>query len=441
MLFVDRTDAGRHLAQRLRCLRGADVVVLGLPRGGVPVAFEVAGELRAPLDVIVVRKLGVPFQPEYGFGAVGEGGVRIIDDYVVRQTGLTGAQVAEVEAREAILLDRRVSQLRGDHPPVPLAGRTVIIVDDGIATGSTARAACQVARARGARRVILAAPVGSVEATAALRRDADEVVCLHTPARFFAIGESYGDFCQVSDEEVTILLGKAAAWVAGPGSADPDPAEVVLNIAGARLPGSLAVPDRAAGLVVFAHGSGSSRHSPRNRFVAGVLNRAGLGTLLVDLLTADEELSRAYVFNIALLAARLAGITGWLHSQPATAAIPLGYFGASTGAAAALWAAAANPPLPVAAIVCRGGRPDLAGRRLAQVRAPTLLIVGGADEPVLDLNRKAQAQLTCENRLEVIPGATHLFDEPGALEQVADLARDWFTRHLARPASAGTGYH
>ena len=187
MLFIDRADAGRHLAQRLRRLHAADAVVLGLPRGGVPVAFEVAEELHAPLDVIVVRKLGVPFQPEYGFGAIGEGGARAIDDYVVRQTRLTGTQIAEVEARERVLLDRRVRQLRGDHPPVPLTGRTVIIVDDGIATGSTARAACQVARARGASRVILAVPVGPVQAIAALRQDADEVVCLHTPAHFFAM--------------------------------------------------------------------------------------------------------------------------------------------------------------------------------------------------------------------------------------------------------------
>jgi putative phosphoribosyl transferase len=233
MLFVDRTEAGRHLAQRLRHLRGADVVVLGLPRGGVPVAFEVAEELRAPLDVIVVRKLGVPFQPEYGFGAIGEGGVRIVDDYVVRHTRLTGPQISEVETSERVLLGRRVSQLCGDHPPVPLAGRMVIIVDDGIATGSTARAACLVARARGASRVITAAPVGSVEGTAALRRNADEVTCLHTPAPFFAVGEWYGDFGQVTDEEVTILLGKAAASVAGPGGMDPDPAEVALNISGA----------------------------------------------------------------------------------------------------------------------------------------------------------------------------------------------------------------
>jgi putative phosphoribosyl transferase len=439
MLFVDRADAGRHLAHRLRHLRGADVVVLGLPRGGVPVAFEVAEDLHAPLDVIVVRKLGVPFQPEYGFGAIGEDGVRVIDDYVVRRTGLTESQVAEVQARERVVLDRRVSQLRGGHRPVPLAGRTAIVVDDGIATGSTARAACLVARARGALRVIFAVPVGSVPGTAALRRTADEVVCLHTPARFFAIGEWYDDFGQVSDEEVTILLGKAAAALAGPGTENPDPAEVVLNIAGARLPGSLVIPDRASGLVVFAHGSGSSRHSPRNQFVAAALSRAGVGTLLVDLLTRDEELSRSYVFNVPLLAARLAGITGWLRGEPATTAIPLGYFGASTGAAAALWAAGGSPPLPVAAIVSRGGRPDLAGPRLARVHAPTLLIVGGADRLVLDLNRQAQARLTCENRLEVIPGATHLFEEPGALDQVADLAGDWFTRHFTTLTSARAG--
>ena len=435
MLFLNRADAGRHLAQRLRHLRGTDVAVLGLPRGGVPVAFEVAEELRAPLDVIVVRKLGVPFQPEYAFGAIGEGGVRVIDDHVTRQTGLTGQEIAAVEARERAELDRRVRQLRGDRPPVPLAGRVVIVVDDGIATGSTARAACWVARMRGASRVVLAVPVGSVEGVASLRRDADEVICLHTPAGFFSIGEWYDDFSQMSDEEVTALLGRAVTSSRS-GCPEADSAEIAVDAGGVRLPGSLVIPDRAGGLIVFAHGSGSSRHSPRNQFVAAALNRAGLGTLLVDLLTADEELARAYVFNIAMLAARLAGITGWLRGQPATAVIPVGYFGASTGAAAALWAAAANPRLPVTAIVSRGGRPDLAGRRLALVRAPTLLIVGGADEVVLDLNRQAQKQLTCENRLAIVPGATHLFEEPGALEQVADLARNLFSGHFAELSSA-----
>ena len=271
MLFVDRADAGRHLAQRLRHLRGTDVVVLGLPRGGVPVAFEVAAELRAPLDVIVVRKLGVPFQPEYGFGAIGEGGARIIDDRVVWLTRLTGPEIAAVETRERVQLDRRVRQLRGDRTPISLAGHTVIVVDDGIATGSTARAACMVARARGASRVILAVPVGAVEAAASLRHAADEVVCLHTPARFFAIGEWYDDFSQVSDEEVTVLLGKAAGWSTGSDCAELDPAEIVVDAGGVRLPGALVIPDQARGLVVFAHGSGSSRRSPRNQFVAAAL--------------------------------------------------------------------------------------------------------------------------------------------------------------------------
>jgi putative phosphoribosyl transferase len=431
MLFVDRADAGRQLARRLLYLRGTDALVVALPRGGVPVAAEVARGLRAPLDVIVVRKLGVPFQPECGFGAIGEGGATVIDDRVVRQARLTRQAIAGAEARERARLDRRVAQLRGGRPPVPLAGRIAVVVDDGIATGSTARAACLVARARGAGRVIVAVPVGAAEAIASLRHDADEVICLQTPAPFVAIGDWYEDFSQVADAEVAGLLGQA---VTCPESRDaaPDPTEVTVDAGGVPLPGSLVIPPDAGGLVVFVHGSGSGRHSPRNRFVAAGLNRAGLGTLLVDLLTPDEELSRANVFNVALLAARLAAITRWLRDRPGIVAVPLGYFGASTGTAAALAAATATPRLPVTAIVSRSGRPDLVGGRLAMVRVPTLLIVGGADTMVLDLNQRAQTQLKCESRLAVVPGATHLFPEAGALSQVTDLAADWFGRHLAR---------
>ena len=178
-------------------------------------------------------------------------------------------------------------------------------------------------------------------------------------------------------------------------------------VGGVWLTGSLVIPAGAGGLVVFAHGSGSSRRSPRNELVAAGLNRAGLGTLLIDLLTPSEELSRANVFNVALLAARLTAITRWLRDQPGTVGLPVGYFGASTGTAATLAAATASPRLPVTAIVSRDGRPDLVGGRLAQVQTPTLLIVGGADKVVLDLNQRARAQLTCESRLAVIPGATH----------------------------------
>jgi CBS domain-containing protein len=208
----------------------------------------------------------------------------------------------------------------------------------------------------------------------------------------------------------------------------------------APLHGDLARPDGPRGIVLFAHGSGSSRHSPRNRHVAGVLQQAGLATLLMDLLTEEEEAVDARTahlrFDITLLAERLAAATDWLTTEPTTTGLAVGYFGASTGAGAALVAAARRPDV-VRAVVSRGGRPDLAGGALARVTAPTLLIVGGHDLPVIGMNREAMARMRAEVRLEIVPGATHLFEEPGTLETAARLARDWFVRHLARQSAAG----
>ncbi len=199
------------------------------------------------------------------------------------------------------------------------------------------------------------------------------------------------------------------------------------------LEGNLTLPEQSRGIVLFAHGSGSSRHSPRNRYVARLLNEAKLATLLIDLLTLHEEVIDSRTaqlrFDIDLLAERLVDATDWLTQFPDTKDLRIGYFGASTGAAAALAAAALRPD-PVGAIVSRGGRPDLAGAALIRVRAPTLLIVGENDEQVIQLNRAALAQLRCEKQLVIVPGATHLFEEPGALDVVARLARDWFERHL-----------
>jgi dienelactone hydrolase len=199
------------------------------------------------------------------------------------------------------------------------------------------------------------------------------------------------------------------------------------------LEGNLEIPEGASGIVLFAHGSGSSRHSPRNRAVARILQVHGLGTLLVDLLTPDEEMaddvSGRLRFDIDLLAERLVGATDWLAEEPATHNLRVGYFGASTGGGAAIVAAAQRPNM-VRAVVSRGGRPDLAGSALARVRVPTLLIVGGEDRPVLAMNRTALDRIQAKKRLEIIPGATHLFEEPGALEQVASLAAAWFLEFL-----------
>jgi putative phosphoribosyl transferase len=207
--FADRADAGRRLADELAHLRGRDVVVLALPRGGVPVADLVAERLSAPLDVIVVRKLGVPFQPELGMGAIGEEDVTIVNSEIVRMARVTPEQLAEVQRRERHELERRAHRFRGAGGPLSLAGRTVVVVDDGIATGSTARAACQVARARGAATVILAVPVAPPDVTADLLDEFDEVVCVATPARLGAVGEWYDDFSPTTDEEVVRVLSAA----------------------------------------------------------------------------------------------------------------------------------------------------------------------------------------------------------------------------------------
>lgn len=222
MLFADRADAGRRLAAALRAFTTEHVVVVGLPRGGVPLAAEVARALGAPLDVIVVRKLGVPYQPELGMGAVGEDGVRVVNDEVVRRAGVDARELAEVERRERAEVERRAVALRGGRARVPLTGRTVILVDDGIATGSTARAACQVACAHGASRVVLAVPVAPEGTEQRMRGAADEVVCLVTPREFFAIGEFYSDFSQVEDTQVIELLEEADA--ASPVTTGPSPA-------------------------------------------------------------------------------------------------------------------------------------------------------------------------------------------------------------------------
>ena len=439
MVFIDRRDAGQQLAAWLDHLRGIpDVVVVGLPRGGVPVAAEVATALDAPLDVIMVRKLGVPFQPELAMGAIGEDDVLVINGHVIRTAHVTAEELGAVEGRERLELERRANRFRQGRPRIPLAGKVVVIVDDGVATGSTARAACSVARAEGAARVLLTVPVAPIDWITRLAGAADEFIAVQTPADFYAVGQFYSDFAQTSDDQVVQLLTGAGAdrTASGPhtsSDARHDPptidADIGIEIGPVVVTGHLTVPEFANGLVIFAHGSGSSRHSPRNQYVASVLNSAGLATLLFDLLTTEEELNRSNVFDIVLLGDRLIGVTAWAREHHSLADLRIGYFGASTGAAAALWAAAASG-CDVAAVVSRGGRPDLAGPRLGAVRAPTLLVVGGQDTVVLGLNRQAQAHLTCENELRIVPDATHLFEEPGALRAAAELARDWFLEHL-----------
>ena len=440
MRFRDRSAAGQALARALvGHVDGDDLVVLGLPRGGVPVAAEVAAVLDAPLDIICVRKLGHPTNPEFGLGALGEGGVVVLDHVLMAYSEVSEADLEPIARREQLELDRRAGLYRGGRPPLPLRGRTAVVVDDGLATGVSARAAIRVARARGARRVVLAVPVAAPDADLALRNEADAVVAVTVPHDFRAVGLWYDDFTPTRDAEVIAALSPRSTSLGADAGAAARSA-VVIPVEGAELKGFLDVPRRARGLVVFVHGSGSGRLSPRNQAVSAALNRRGFATLLFDLLTEDEMHDRTNVFDIDLLARRLHTTTEWAVRRPELHGLPVGYFGASTGAAAAL-VAAAHSDVPISALVLRGGRPDLADGALRAMRAPVLLVVGGNDEPTLRVNVGAARDLLAPYRIEVVPGATHLFEEPGALERVARLAAEWFERHLAatRATLAGCG--
>jgi putative phosphoribosyl transferase len=445
--FHDRRDAGRRLAERVAGLGLEAPIVMALPRGGVPVAFEVARRLGAPLDVVVVRKLGAPGAPEFGVGALGEGGVRLVNSAAVAALGITESELDSVVVREQEELERRLKRYRGDRAPIALEGRTVVLVDDGVATGGTALAGARVLRARGAQRIVLAVPVGPPGLGDRVAGVVDELVQLEAPPDFFAVGQAYKRFGQTADDEVRALLEAAYETRAPAPIADPPAAPAAggvdwrrvrrLSIAvpagAARLPGELALPPAPVGLVIFVHGSGSSRLSPRNRQVATALNGKRLATLLFDLLTPDEAVDRENVFDIDLLSERLLAALDWAQAEPEARSLPLGCIGASTGAAAALQAAARTPGI-VRAVVSRGGRPDLAAPWLRSVHAPTLLIVGGNDRLVHMLNVQARAAMRCRSELAVIRGATHLFEEPGALEEVARLAGEWFARHLRTTA-------
>lgn len=420
--YRNRSHAGRVLARALESHRNKHPLILGLPRGGVPVAWEIARALDADLDVLVVRKLGVPWQPEFAFGAIGEGGVTLIDHEVCAETGVDDNDVKAVLERERIELSRRVDLFRGSQPLMDVKNRDVIVVDDGIATGSTVLAAVSVLRNLGARRITVAVPVASLSAVNRIAPKVDELICLDTPDPFYAVGVHYEKFDQESDEHVRNLLagfGALQVWIPAIGLLGQD----------IQLPGSLTLPSDLKGLVIFAHGSGSSRLSARNIRVAHILNKAGIGTLLLDLLTDREALDRQNVFDIHLLASRVESALDYIKSHVPWNQWPIGLFGASTGAAAALVAAASRPG-EVGAVVSRGGRPDLAGASLSLVDAPTLLIVGGEDHEVIKLNQIASQHLHCPHELKIVPGATHLFEEPGTLDQAAALARDWFVSHL-----------
>lgn len=428
MKLKNRKQAGILLGERLRSLSLRAPLILALPRGGVPVGYEIAKALGAPLDVLIVRKVGAPGHKEFGIGAITENNHYWLDPEAWNYAGDRALDVEQTLAEEREEVKRRIQLYRGNRALPPLKDRHVIVVDDGLATGVTARVACAYLKQQGAAEIILAVPVASPRTAAVMRSEVDQVICLEEPEQFYSVGQFYDEFHQLEDEEVLQLLKRTNKDNGG----DMEGENVKVMAGHVELEGILTVPDNSRGIVIFAHGSDSSRLSPRNQRVAQALNRAGLATLLFDLLTAKEASDRRNVFDIPLLGERLEAATRWIRGLEKTYGLPVGFFGASTGAGAALWAAASLGK-EVAAVVSRGGRPDLAENRLQDVSAPTLLLVGSRDTSVIQLNRLALKKLR-DGKIVIIPGATHLFEEPGTMEEVEREATAWFISHFGKGA-------
>jgi putative phosphoribosyl transferase len=418
--FEDREQAGKFLAERLIKFQNLDPVILALPRGGVPVAHEISQKLHAPLDVVLVKKIGAPGHEEFAIGAVAEDERPILNQKVIKQYQFNPDEIESIIVDRISEIRRRAKAYRKNFPATPLKGRTVIIVDDGLATGATMLSAIEWLHAQKIKKIIVAVPVASSEAAEKVKGKVDEFISLLIPDEFWAVGEWYKDFAQVSDEEVIRILQKQTPI------SKSTTHDIWIEDNLSFHQGVLSVPPNARGLILFAHGGGSSHKSPRNIFVAKALNDAGFGTLLFDLLSTAESLDRKNVFDIELMSKRLIVATEWAKRNCPN--LPIGYFGASTGAAAALMAA--KERIDIFAIVSRGGRPDLALADLPKVYAPTLLLVGTEDKQVIPLNQLAKEQLT-NAQLTLIPKATHLFEEPGTMEQVVEFAISWFSSSIS----------
>ena len=430
--FDDRADAGRQLAKAIAAMELDHPLIYALPRGGVPVAVEVAKRLHAPLDLLLVRKIGAPGNPEVALGAIVEGATReiVINKDVRHLTGADEDFLAQGVISQRAELERRKELYLGDRLRLNPKGRTVVVVDDGLATGATMKAAL-IALKRGCpNRIVVALPVAAKTALDEIFDQADDIICLHPATSFRGVGGFYRDFHQLTDDETVALLGQVSnALKHTTNSITTCTHKRQVAIPPLGLTGGLVVPPNPRGIILFAHGSGSSRRSPRNTYVAEKLNKEGFATLLFDLLTPAEGQDRRNVFDIPLLTDRVIEASIWITSEPDLEDLPLGLFGASTGAGAAL-VAAAELKGRVAAVVSRGGRPDLATDFLPQVDSPTLLIIGSLDHDVIGLNEQALAALTCEKAVEIVPGAGYLFEEPGTLDIAVDHAAKWFKAHL-----------
>jgi putative phosphoribosyl transferase len=437
-LFRDRADAGEALGLSLRkFVREPDVIVLGLARGGVPIAQKVASTLGAPLGVLVSQKIGVPGIEEVPLGAIAEGSDGVATDSVAWYIGVPSHALSMLAERERGELERRALVYRSGHALPSLRGRFVIVVDDGVATGTTLRAAARAIRRQKPRRLIAAVPIASRLGSKELRGDVDELIAIVTPEQFTTIAAAYRDYPTMSGEADVGSRSHRERTLEIPVHRGSVPAD--LGLPGTMSLTAMRTTDGARGLAILAHGCGSSRNSYRNRYIAGRLRLSGYATLRVDLLTCEEQRvegnNSSKRFDVERMAARLANVCDWAASEGIDGAHRIILAGAGTGAAVALSAASRRPGRIFAIAAC-AGRVDLAADVLPCVDAPVMLIVGEADPETLRVNQAAMRSLPRTARLIRVPRAGHTFDEPGSLGAAAENIVKWLD-HLSGALQGG----
>lgn len=419
--FTDRTEAGRRLAERVRPLAVDDPVVLSLPRGGVPVGAELANELGLDFDVLMVRKIGLPDRPESGVGAVAEDGHVFYDDRALARMHVPRQALERTVEDGRAELTRRTTAYRGGRALPSVAGRDCVVVDDGVDTGGTARAALRMLRAQAPSRLVLAVPVASPEAVEVLGPEVDDLVVLCVPDNFRAVGDWYREFGQLSDDRVTALLNEYTRARGGQGSVRG----VRVRVGQVYLDGELTVPTPLRGAVVMALGEDSA--DPRWKAVAAFLRRAGYATLSLDLLT-DQERAEGRA-EAGTLGERLSDAVTWLRHSTDTAEGPLGMLGSGTVAPVALLTAAERGG-DVGAVVVHGGRIDRAEDSLGGVRAPVLVLLESRDSFVREIGEWVRGRLGGPSDLTVLAGTDELLRGAWDWRSTATEAVAWFERHL-----------
>jgi putative phosphoribosyl transferase len=442
-LFYNRRDAGRQLAQRLLDYKDQNPVVIGLTKGGDMVGYEVAKALECPFDIIVSERLGAPGHEEFSIGAIAEGGVRVLDKYILQWLGITDGEIQEITSNCMQELIGKINIYREGESMLDITDKTVILIDDSLSTSFSARAAVQALRLHKPKEIILAVPVSAPETALSIRPDVDDFVCLSQPADYIAKGLWYKNLQQITDDQIVELL--ATSKKGTPSQlleefesenaeiSKPTDSTVEVSSQGTTLRGTMLIPQNTQGLIVFVNGIGETRFSNENRYIAHRLRQEGFGTLFVDLHTEEEIKTQNFNLDIDSSAQRLIDITDWLHQNPYTSNLMVGFFGVNSGGITAILAAKQLGSEKVAALVIKDTNLEDLKAISSQINIPVFHIASERDQNAMQKSKALIDHITTnQKRTLVVPQASTEFIQPEILDIITESTYTWFSNSMKK---------